>query len=36
MPLAEEDRRSLRVLLVVAFGFLAGIGLLFYIILTDL
>lgn len=36
MPLSPEDRRSLRLLLVVAAGFLAGVALLFYVIATDL
>lgn len=32
----QEDRRALRILAVVVLGFLAGVGLLLYIIATDL
>ena len=35
-PLSPEDRKSLRLLLVVAAGFLFGLGLLFFIFATDL
>lgn len=36
MKLGEEDRRTLRLLLVVAAGFALGVGYLLYIIATDL
>jgi hypothetical protein len=31
-----QDRRDLRILLVVVAGFVAGLGLLFFLIATDL
>lgn len=31
-----QDRRELRILLVVVAGFVAGMGLLFFLIVTDL
>ena len=34
--LAPEDRKAMRVLLLVVAGFVSGVGLLFYIIATDL
>ncbi len=36
MPISKEDRKSLRILLVVAAGFFAGLLFLLYIIATDL
>lgn len=35
MTLPPEDRRALRVLLVVVAGFVAGMGLLVFLIATD-
>ena len=35
MPLEPEDRKHLRILLVVVAGFVAGLGLLFFLIATD-
>jgi phage shock protein PspC (stress-responsive transcriptional regulator) len=36
LTLSKEDRRALRVVIVVFAGFLTGLGLLFYIVATDL
>jgi len=36
MALSAEDRRSLRVVLIVAAGFLVGLAYLVFIIATDL
>ncbi len=36
MPLNSEDRKSLRVLLIVAGGFVLGVVYLMYVIATDL
>lgn len=36
MPFNEEDRKAFRVMFIVAGGFVAGLLLLFYIIVTDL
>ena len=35
MTLPAQDRRDLRILLVVVCGFLAGLALLFFVIATD-
>jgi hypothetical protein len=36
VPLEDEDRKSLRLLLVVAAGFVLGVMLLLFILATDL
>ena len=35
MPFSAEDRKHLRILLVVVAGFVTGLGLLFFLIATD-
>jgi hypothetical protein len=35
MPLEPEDRKNMRLLLVVVAGFVVGLGLLFFLIATD-
>ena len=35
MPLSREDRKELRILLIVVAGFLFGLALLFFMIATD-
>ena len=35
MPLEPEDRKHVRLLLVVVAGFVVGLGLLFFLIATD-
>ena len=36
MPLGDEDKKTLRLLLVIVAGFLVGMGFLLFIIVTDL
>ena len=36
IPINREDRKTLHVLFIVMAGFMAGVALLFYVIVTDL